>query len=240
MTRTFLFILFIQLSSLSSAQNQEILGLISNVEARVLYRGYDNNLELFSCADCDSVFVSSLSAKVQMLNSLQFVVTPKTGSRTLVLRVNCIKGIDTTVLWSEPYSVKSMPYPKVYLGGIDLEKDINIVKEVNLFSQNRFLVRYDENVQLTGVKFRVTEWLIRIGNETFTNKNAKLTAEFKAAFQKARKGKKIYFDYVNIIAPDGITRRINIDQVYRKKSKRNTEYDPAELQRPWLSPECGG
>ncbi|MFT5819035.1 MAG: hypothetical protein ACI8ZM_000257 [Crocinitomix sp.] len=222
------------------SQDQSIKGLISNSETRTLYRGYDNPLEIYTCEACDSVYVSSPDAEITMRNNLQFFVNPKVGMRNLMLSVKCINGSDTTKLWSERYVIKALPNPKIYLGGIDVNSDFNHVKELNLIAQNRFTARYDENVQITSVRFSIIEWSIKIGKTTFTNSNAKITDHFKAAFIRARKGTKVYFDYVVIIPPDGISRKIKLDQIYCKKAKRNTDYGIDPDQDRYLNPESGG
>lgn len=224
---------------LSFSQNNAIKGLISNPDTRILYRGYDNPLEIYTCEVCDSVYVSSADAEVTMRNKGQFYVRPKAGKRNLTLSIKCILGSDTTSLWSERYIIKALPKPKIYLGGIAMNKDFNHVKETNLFHQNRFSVRYDESVHLTGVKFRILEWSINIGKTTFTNTDAKLTDDFKAAFKKAKKGTRVYFDNVTIIAPDGIARKVKMDQTYIKKVKRNTDYEPDPDGNRWRNPVSG-
>jgi hypothetical protein len=78
------------------------------------------------------------------------------------------------------------------------------------------------------------------GKENFYKLKSIAHQIFKNAFKKARKGTKIYFDYVTIITPDGIDQRIKLDQTYYKKAKRNTEYDVESERRKWLYPESGG
>ena len=137
-------------------------------------------------------------------------------------------------------SQKSLPQPNIYLGGIEVGVNFNHVKEVNLFDQTRFSVRYDETVPLTGIKFRAIEWSIKVGKTTFISEGAKLTDDFRNAFVEARKGTKVYFDYVTIITPDGLARKIKLDQTYIKKEKRNAEYEFDTEQQKWLTPErCG-
>jgi len=45
---------------------------------------------------------------------------------------------------------------------------------------------------------------IEVGKTTFISESAKLTDDFRNAFVEARKGTKVYFDYVTIITPDGL------------------------------------
>jgi hypothetical protein len=234
---TFSLLLF---SLLSFSQEQALAGVMKNVEFNILYRGYENRMEMITCEQCDSVYVFSKDAVINMLEEGQFIVKPNRGSRDLTLSVKCIVGNDTTDLWRERFHIKSLPQPNVYLGGIHVQKDFNHVKEVSLFGQTHFSIRYDERVPLTGIKFRAIGWSIKVGKSRFTAEGAKLTDEFRNAFVKARKGTKIYFDYVTIIAPDGIARKVKLDQTYIKKEKRNAEYDFDAEQRRWTTPErCG-
>ncbi len=222
------------------AQNEPIKGLISNVEFKTLYRGYNNRMELIVCEACDSVFISSSDAEIIRKDEVTFFVKPNANTRDLILSINCINGKDTTKLWSERYRVQALPKPKVYLGGIDINSDFNHVKEMNLFAQKRFAIRYDMDVHLTNVKFSLTEWSIKVGKNTFTNSNQNITAEFKNAFKKAKKGTAIYFDYVSILGPDGVARKINLNQTYYKKAKRNADYGVDPNQDRYLHPESGG
>ncbi len=227
-------------SSFSFAQSKPINGLISNAEFKVLYRGYKNQMELVVCKACDSIFIFSSDAEINRQDEVSFSVKPKAGTRNLTLTVNCINGMDTTELWSERYIVRALPKPKIYLGGIDINSDFNHIKEMNLFAQKRFAVRYDMDVYLTNIKFSLTEWSIKVGKRTFTNSNQNITAEFKEAFKKAKKGTAIYFDYVSIMGPDGVAQKINLNQTYYKKAKRNADYGVDPNQDRYLYPESGG
>jgi hypothetical protein len=71
MHRSLLLIFLLLFNFIGFAQSDEIKGLISNAEFNVLYRGYNNHMELLTCQACDSVFVSAKNAVITMLEKRQ-------------------------------------------------------------------------------------------------------------------------------------------------------------------------
>lgn len=74
------------------------MGVIKNVEFNILYRGYENQMEMMTCEAYDFVYVFSKDAVIIMREKGQLVVKPMPGSRNLTLRVKCITGSDTSDL----------------------------------------------------------------------------------------------------------------------------------------------
>jgi hypothetical protein len=90
MIRSVLIVLLLQFNFLSLGQKPQIPGVIRNAEFSILYRGYNNRMEIFTCQGCDSVFVTSPDAIITMQEKGMFTVNPKIRMRTLTLTVQCV------------------------------------------------------------------------------------------------------------------------------------------------------
>jgi len=209
---------------------------MASIEWQVVYRGYANHFEYAVCDDCDTVFLSAIGADLEDVSQFGFNLTPQQNMRRVSVTSNCVKNQDTLKsTWR--YSVHSLPKPNIYLGGINLEAEIDHVPESTFFAQERFSARYDEHTPLTNVYFTVSEWSISVGKDTFIGKSPKLSEAYKSAYFNAKRNAEIRFNYVIIQSPDGTNRKIELNRVYLKKSKKRTEI---EVNSPnYLTPEKG-
>jgi len=161
------------------------------------------------------------------------------NQRDISVSTNCVQGKDTIrTTWR--YNVKSLPNPTIYLGGINLVKaNLSLLDEASFFGQTRLTARYDETEPLRNVYFTIKEWSISIGKTTYTGSSPLLTNEFKEAFVAARRKTAIKFNYVIVGFPDGRNKKINLDVLYFKKSKRNEKIEETDQNR-YIAPEKGG
>lgn len=239
--KTILYI-FSLLSSIASVFGQEEKKpshFMANLNAQMVYRGISNYYEYAVCENCDTIFITTIGAEILNQSTYSFEVVPLPGRRDISVATNCVQGMDTIrTAWR--YNVRSLPNPTIYLGGINLKKsNLDLLDEASFFGQTRLTARYDETVELINVYFSIKEWSISVGEKTFIGSSPLLSNEYKEAFLAARRRTPIKFNYVIVGFPGGRDKKINLDVIYFKKSKRNEKIEVKDQNR-YITPEkCG-
>ena len=183
--------------------NTESLAVVGLPEMRVLYRGYDNILEVAAFGfDPDQVTVTGSGCSISKRGN-QYVATVGSGTREATISVNGRKADGGSVnLGSFKFKVKSLPSPEVYLGGISNGQTPGLS---SVRAQTRVSCRYDVSIPLMNVSFSITGGTVSV--DGFTTKGKVLSG---GGFDKnAREilaqsaGKQVTIT-VNYRGPDGV------------------------------------
>ena len=181
----------------------ESFAVVGLPEMRVLYRGYDNILEVAAFGfDPDQVTVTGSGCSISKRGN-QYVATVGSGTREATISVNGRKADGGSVnLGSFKFKVKSLPSPEVYLGGISNGQTPGLS---SVRAQTRVSCRYDVSIPLMNVSFSITGGTVSV--DGFTTKGKVLSG---GGFDKnAREilaqsaGKQVTIT-VNYRGPDGV------------------------------------
>lgn len=137
------------------------MGVISQPEMRVLYRGYDNILEgTASGFPADKVTLRGSGCSVRRSGD-KWVATVASGVRTASIQVIGEKEDGSTaVVGSYDFKVKGMPDPTLYFGSI---KTGSNPSRSTVNAQTKVRAAYGPEVNLTDVNFRIIEGTIEVG-----------------------------------------------------------------------------
>lgn len=183
--------------------NTGSLAVVGLPEMRVLYRGYDNIVEVAAFGfDPDQVTVSGSGCNISKRGA-QYVATVGGGVRVATISVYGHRANgDSLDLGSFKFSVKSLPTPNLYLGGIS-QGDSPGLSSVR--AQGRVSCSYDESVPLTNKFFSITRGTVSVDGFTTQGKvlsggNLDENARQILALSQGKEVKII----VNYIGPDGV------------------------------------
>ena len=171
-------------------------------EAAVLYKGYDNKLQLTSIGiPQEQLKVSMKNGKVVMRNN-RYIALPDNNSRTAVITVS--DGAD--VLARYEYEVRNLPAPQPYLsyshnGKNTLYKGDVPLGKSHLLGMNELVAQANEGPQ---VKYKVVSFetvFIEAGSNkviTLKNKGNKFSGEQKKAIEQLQAGDKFYITSITV------------------------------------------
>lgn len=171
-------------------------------EAAVLYKGYDNKLQLTSIGiPQEQLKVSMKNGKVVMRNNC-YIALPDNNSRTAVITVS--DGAD--VLARYEYEVRNLPAPQPYLsyshnGKNTLYKGDVPLGKSHLLGMNELVAQANEGPQ---VKYKVVSFetvFIEAGSNkviTLKNKGNKFSGEQKKAIEQLQAGDKFYITSITV------------------------------------------
>ena len=187
------------------------MGAISQPNMRLLYRGYDNELEAAASGfPGDKVSISASSGcSVSRGSGGKWIVRVSSGIRkaTITVRGEKEDGSVVTVA-SNTFEVKQLPKPEVFLGGISGGQNPGCS---SVRAQTRVSLRYGEGIPLTGVNFKVVSGLVsvdRITGEGKINRDGSLDARAKQILTQACGGKKVTIT-VKYVDPSGVQKNAN-------------------------------
>lgn len=219
-------------------QDKKPNGLLSKMEHKVIYRAYENQFEFLACESCDSTYVTAAGAEITNQTAYSFTAIPKSGVRQAIFTVVCSRGDSSIVLFRERYEVRLLPNPKIYYGSIDLNQDLSRFKDETIFEDKPFSARYDAGTSVSA-KFSVESWSVNVGKNEFIGPGRYLSSFYHKAIYKAKKGTEVRFNYCIVVGPDGHKRKLQVNALYVKKTKRKTKFKAYDEER-YLNPESGG
>lgn len=145
------------------------LGVISQPEMRVLYRGYDNIIEgTASGYPAESIRISGEGCTVVKIVGQKYRVHTNSGNRLATLKISAIKENGTSVnLGSYVYKIKPMPTTETFLGSI---KNGDTPLLSNVTSQRKIALRFGSDVILNQVQFRIESGVVMVEGLNKTGK----------------------------------------------------------------------
>lgn len=141
------------------------MGVISQPGMRVLYRGYKNEIAVAASGySSDNVSISSTSGSRIIKENGKWFVKVDRGVRSVDLTVRG-KEEDGSVtnISTSSYTVRSMPKPEIFLGGISNGQNPSRSAVV---AQQKVFLRYDSSVLLTGVRFDIKAGVVTVDGVT--------------------------------------------------------------------------
>lgn len=170
----------------------EPMGVVSQPNMRLFYRGYDNVIEAAASGfSPDKVSVSgSGGCRISRSNG-KWVVNVGAGVREATITVRGEKEDGSIVnIASSTFEVKPLPRPEIFLGGISSGQSQGCS---NVRAQQRILLKYGPGVPLTGVHFDIIEGIVEVEGVMRKGRilsNGSLDANAKAILKQAC-GKKV-------------------------------------------------
>ncbi len=187
------------------------MGAISQPNMRLLYRGYDNEIEAAASGfPADKVTISASSGcSVSRGGNGKWIVRVGAGVRNATITVRGQKEDGSVVtVASNSFEVKQLPKPEIFLGGIAGGQNPGCS---SVRAQTRISLRYGEGIPLTGVNFRVISGLVAVEGITGEGKigsNGSLDARAKQILTQACGGKKVTIT-VKYVDPSGTQKNAN-------------------------------
>lgn len=137
------------------------MGVVSQPQMRVLYRGYRNVLEATASGfPADKVTLKGSGCKIRKEGG-QWIASPLDGAREATISVIAQKSDGTSVnLGSYAYDVKGLPAPQIMLGSI---KSGDHVSRPTVLAQNRLRGTLGSEVNLTGITYTITGGTVMVG-----------------------------------------------------------------------------
>lgn len=183
-------------------------GVISCPEMAILYRGYDNKLELGAGKKTEFLTLEGEGVSVQKQADSSFIVRISGTGRTVVLNVKNTKTGKIVAQWN--YRVMNLPPPVLFWGKyvdgskitLDQEELSATYDDSGLFGDSKFAVLVYE-VQIEGF-----DWVFKVGGD-------KITPEIIEAVKKARVLKEGREIEITVVAK--VSGR---DHILRKKTAR--------------------
>lgn len=144
------------------------MGVISQPDMRLLYRGYENVLEgTASGFPADKVTLQGSGCSVRR-NGNKWVATVGSGIRQATIKVVAEKEDGTkTVVGSHDFKVVGLPDPILSFGSIQTGERPS---RIAVTSQGRISANYGPEVTLTGVRFSITGGRVNVGNLSQTGR----------------------------------------------------------------------
>lgn len=182
------------------------MGAISQPNMRLLYRGYDNEIEAAASGfPADKVSISASSGcSVSRGSNGKWVVRVGAGIRNATITVRGEKEDGSVVtVASNTFEVKQLPKPEIFLGGIADGQNPGCS---SVRSQTRISLRYGEGIPLTGVNFRIRSGYVTVAGitgEGTINSDGSLDTRAKQILTQACGGKKVTIT-AKYIDPSGI------------------------------------
>ncbi|NOQ74282.1 MAG: hypothetical protein GQ574_19895 [Crocinitomix sp.] len=187
------------------------MGAISQPNMRLLYRGYNNEIEAAASGfPADKVSISASSGcSVSRGTNGKWIVKVGAGIRTATLTVRGQKEDGSVVtVASNTFEVKQLPKPEIFLGGIagGQRPGCSSVR-----AQTRISLRYGEGIPLTGVNFNVISGFVSVEGlvgDGRINGNGALDDKAKQLLTQACGGKKVTIT-VKYVDPSGTQKNAN-------------------------------
>ncbi|MFT5821513.1 MAG: hypothetical protein ACI8ZM_002766 [Crocinitomix sp.] len=187
------------------------MGAISQPNLRLLYRGYDNEIEAAASGfPADKVSISASSGcSVSRGANGKWIVKVGAGIRTATLTVRGQKEDGSVVtVASNTFTVKQLPKPEIFLGGIAGGQNPGCS---SVRAQTRISLRYGEGIPLTGVNFTVISGFVsvdEIRGEGKINRDGSLDSKARQMLTQACGGKKVTIT-VKYVDPSGTQKNAN-------------------------------
>lgn len=145
------------------------LGVISQPEMRVLYKGYDNVIEgTASGFQPENIRISGSGCTVTRLGNHKYNIKPHNGTRTASLTISGIKEDGTNVnLGTFSYRVKPMPTTETYLGSI---KNGDTPQQSTVNAQRQVQIRFGAEVLIKQVPFNIVSGSVMVEGLVKTGK----------------------------------------------------------------------
>lgn len=136
------------------------MGVVSQPEMRVLYRGYKNKLEATASGfPADKVTLRGAGCSLRREGDT-WIASPNGGSRQASISVVAQKEDGTTVnLGTFDYVVKGLPAPEIKLGSIS---NGDIVSRSSVLAQGRVRGTLGPEVNLTNVNFKIISGQVKV------------------------------------------------------------------------------
>lgn len=137
------------------------MGVVSQPNMRLFYRGYDNEIEATASGfPPDKVSVSASSGCSISRRNGKWIVNVGSGIRQATIMVRGEKEDGSIVnISSSTFEVRPLPRPEIFLGGISTGQNPGCS---NVRGQRRILLKYDQGVPLTGVRFDIVEGIVEV------------------------------------------------------------------------------
>lgn len=230
-------IIFLFFNFYISAQENSIINLskidkpkavLSNVEYNLLYRNYNNKLEILVGNEFDSTWLEIDNGVVKTTKNNFFYVVPGKGRVTNISVMSRIKDSSFVVnKWT--FRVSNLPIPDLYIGSIDLS-NINSISDSVFYIMTRFYAKYPPEIYLN-YYFKVKEWEIKIDGKSYFGNGRDLTNEVKKAIHNTSIGGKVEFSYFKVIGGDEVSFSLKPNVSYIKKNVKPL-FDPYKVKSP--------
>ncbi|MGB1103340.1 MAG: hypothetical protein ACPG21_06895 [Crocinitomicaceae bacterium] len=182
------------------------MGVVSQPNMRILYRGYPNELEATASGfPADKVSLRGSGCTIRKQGG-KWIASPVDGSRTATINVIAQKSDGSSLnLGSYEYKVKGLPEPKIMLGSI---KNGDNVSRSTVLAQNRLRGTLGPEVNLTNVNYTITGGTVKVEDVMRTgrvNRGETLDSHAQRALrQSSGKTVMIMVDYSD---PSGVVRK---------------------------------
>ncbi len=145
------------------------MGVISQPEFRVLYRGYANMIEATASGyPSDRISISTSSGCRAIKQNGKWKVEVDRGIRDATITIRGQKEDGSTVqIASNSFIVRSLPVPEIFLGGISSGQNPS---RSNVNAQPRIQLKYDSSVLISGVTFRILSGTVTVDGISRTGK----------------------------------------------------------------------
>jgi hypothetical protein len=173
-------------------------GVITIPEQNILYRNYNNLIEVAVSGIQDTIWVSGKDLEITLLSDerQQYQVRTQTTSRSVNIGVFALRGKDTITITHYNFHVSNLPQPTIYLLTTPLESFSSMTEERFLESVMLF-AKYPPEIPMN-VCFDIGEVIIRVGDKTITSYGKTLSEEYKTAVLKADAGTEIVVESVEV------------------------------------------
>lgn len=182
----------------------EAQGVISFPEYNILYRAYENRVELGAGGMTESLTLEGEGVNVLKQADSSFIVRISGTKRTVVLNVKNTKTGKIVAQWT--YRVMNLPSPVLFWGKYPDGSKITL-------DQDELVANYNDTGLFGDSKFTILVYEVQIEGtqETFKVSGNKIIPEIIEGLKIARalkEGKKIEMTVVaNVTHKDGITRK---------------------------------
>ena len=189
-------------AAIAPAKPIKSFAVVGLPEMRVLYRGYDNILEVAAFGfDPDQVTVTGSGCSI-FKHGNQYVALVGTAIEPTISVIGHKANGDSLDLGSFKFRVKSLPSPDVYLGGISNGHKPGLS---SVRAQTRVSCRYGEDIPFTNKFFSITGGTVRV--DGFTTEGKVLSGgdldENARQILAQSQGKQVTIT-VNYRGPDGV------------------------------------
>lgn len=145
------------------------MGVISQPDMRLLYRGYDNVVEAAASGfPADKVSLSASSGCTLIKSNGKWIVKVGSGIRQATITVRGQKEDGSIVtIASNTFDVRAMPSPEISMGGITNGQNPGCSA---VRAQTKISLGYNPSIPLTGVKFTIREGLVEVQDILLTGR----------------------------------------------------------------------
>lgn len=221
--RFFIFIIYFTLPTLLFAQNE---GVISIKKHDIIYRGYDNYIEIGLKEYChDSIWLECSNCESVKLKSHQIYIVKPLDKRHTTLSILAFDGEKVFTISSKEFRVRDLPDPKIRIASFwnDTPLRISVLKAIANSKEPLFCgdppsnkIRLIHLSALYGPEetlqadFFVNSWCVKIQNEIFQEESSKINLDLFEYLMNLKFTEPVYMKIeIEALGSDGKVRFIS-------------------------------